>query len=163
MIITKAQLKDIDILISMYDHAHNFMAANGNPNQWINGYPSRELILKDINNGNCYVCKNEVGNIIGAFTFIIGDDPTYEKIYSGQWLNEKPYGVIHRLVSNGSTRGVTKDCIEWCLKQIRNIRIDTHSDNKVMQNILNKMEFTYCGIIHTHNGTERLAFQKYIK
>ena len=163
MNIVKAVYDDIEMIVPIYDKARKFMADNGNSNQWINGYPSIEIITEDIINGNCFICKNDEGNIVGAFTFIIGDDPTYEKIYSGQWLNNKPYGVIHRLVSNGSTHGVTKDCIEWCLKQIKNIRIDTHSDNKVMQNILNKMEFTYCGIIHTHNGTERLAFQKYIK
>lgn len=83
----------------------------------------------------------------------------YEKIYCGKWLNDKPYGVIHRLVSNGTTHGITKTCIEWCLKQIQNIRIDTHADNKIMQSLMLKYGFEYCGIIHTHNGTERLAYQ----
>ena len=74
-------------------------------------------------------------------------------------MNDKTYGVIHRLVSNGTTHGITKNCIEWCLKQIQNIRIDTHADNKIMQSLILKIGFEYCGIIHTHNGTERLAYQ----
>jgi len=159
MTITKAKYNDLEIIISIYDYARNFMANNGNPNQWIDGYPSREIIAKDINNDSFYVCKNEEGYIVGAFTFIIGDDPTYEKIYCGKWLNDKPYGVIHRLVSNGTTHGITKTCIKWCLKQIQNIRIDTHADNKIMQSLMLKNGFKYCGIIHTHNGTERLAYQ----
>lgn len=159
MKIVKAVYDDIEMIVPIYDKARKFMADNENPNQWINGYPSIEIITEDIINGNCFICKNDEGNIVGAFTFIIGDDPTYEKIYSGQWLNDKPYGVIHRLASNGTTRGITKTCIEWCLKQIKNIRIDTHHDNKVMQGLLGKMKFEYCGIIHTHNGTERLAYQ----
>lgn len=159
MTITKAKYDDLEMIIPIYDYARSFMTDNGNPNQWINGYPSREIIAEDINNDSFYVCKNEEESIVGAFTFIIGNDPTYENIYSGKWLNDKTYGVIHRLVSNGTTHGITKNCIEWCLKQIQNIRIDTHADNKIMQSLILKIGFEYCGIIHTHNGTERLAYQ----
>ena len=159
MTITKAKYDDLEVIIPIYYYARSFMADNGNPSQWINGYPSHDIIAEDINNGNFYVCKNEEGSIVGAFTFIIGNDPTYENIYSGKWLNDKTYGVIHRLVSNGTTHGITKNCIEWCLKQIQNIRIDTHADNKIMQSLILKIGFEYCGIIHTHNGTERLAYQ----
>ena len=159
MTITKAKYDDLEMIIPIYDYARSFMTDNGNPNQWIDGYPSREIIAEDINNDSFYVCKNEEESIVGAFTFIIGNDPTYENIYSGKWLNDKPYGVIHRLVSNGTTHGITKNCIEWCLKQIQNIRIDTHADNKIMQSLILKIGFEYCGIILTHNGTERLAYQ----
>lgn len=159
MTITKAKYDDLEMIIPIYDYARSFMADNGNPNQWIDGYPSHAIIAEDINNDSFYVCKNEEGSIVGAFTFTIGNDPTYEKIYNGKWLNDKPYGVIHRLVSNGTTHGITKTCIEWCLKQIQNIRIDTHADNKIMQSLMLKYGFEYCGIIHTHNGTERLAYQ----
>ena len=159
MTITKAKYDDLEMIIPIYDYARSFMTDNGNPNQWIDGYPSREIIAEDINNDSFYVCKNEEESIVGAFTFIIGNDPTYENIYSGKWLNDKTYGVIHRLVSNGTTHGITKNCIEWCLKQIQNIRIDTHADNKIMQSLILKIRFEYCGIIHTHNGTERLAYQ----
>lgn len=159
MTITKAKYDDLEMIIPIYDYARSFMTDNGNPNQWIDGYPSREIIAEDINNDSFYVCKNEEESIVGAFTFIIGNDPTYENIYSGKWLNDKTYGVIHRLVSNGTTHAITKNCIEWCLKQIQNIRIDTHADNKIMQSLILKIGFEYCGIIHTHNGTERLAYQ----
>ena len=159
MTITKAKYDDLEMIIPIYDYARSFMTDNGNPSQWINGYPSHDIIAEDINNDSFYVCKNEEESIVGAFTFIIGNDPTYEKIYCGKWLNDKPYGVIHRLVSNGTTHGITKNCIEWCLKQIQNIRIDTHADNKIMQSLILKIGFEYCGIIHTHNGTERLAYQ----
>ena len=47
----------------------------------------------------------------------------------------------------------------FALKQYENIRIDTHSDNKVMQQIAKKEGFRYCGIINCWNGTERLAYQ----
>ena len=56
-------------------------------------------------------------------------------------------------------RGVAATCISWCLEKCGNIRIDTHRDNKVMQNILQKLGFTCCGVIYLENGAERLAYQ----
>ena len=40
------------------------------------------------------------------------------------------------------------------------IRIDTHEDNVVMQNLLKKLGFKFCGIIHLKNGDKRLAYEK---
>lgn len=91
--------------------------------------------------------------------FFIGVDPTYSYIEGGQWLNDFPYGVVHRLASDGTEKGVGAACLEWCFGYIRNLRVDTHHDNTIMQNLLKKMNFTYCGIIITHNGTPRLAYQ----
>jgi hypothetical protein len=109
---------------------------------------------------HCFICRADDGHIAAAFIFIIGDDPTYTVIENGKWLNDKPYGVIHRLASDGTQKGIADFCINWCFNKINNLRVDTHADNKVMQSILKKQNFKYCGIIYTHNGTARLAFQK---
>jgi hypothetical protein len=160
MTISKALISDIDKIMPVYDCARRFMAENGNPNQWMNGYPSREVIFNDINNGNSYICRHRNGTIVAVFTFIIGIDPTYHIIKDGSWLNDTiPYGVIHRLASNGTQKGIAKACIDWCFTKIRNIRIDTHRDNLIMQQIIIAYGFIYCGIIYTHNNTGRLAYQ----
>lgn len=160
MTISKALISDIDKIMPVYDCACRFMTENGNPNQWINGYPSREVIADDIQHGNSYVCRDENGTIVAAFTFIIGSDPTYQLIKDGSWLNDTvPYGVIHRLASNGTQHGIGKSCIDWCFTRIDNIRIDTHRDNLIMQHLVTAYGFIYCGIIYTHNHTERLAYQ----
>ena len=70
----------IPAIIEIYHYARQFMKEHGNPNQWINGYPSAELILREITNGPNYVCENENGEIIGTFCFIPGEDPTYARI-----------------------------------------------------------------------------------
>ena len=44
--------------------------------------------------------------------------------------------------------------------QCGNLKIDTHENNVVMQNLLKKNGFTYCGRIYVDDGGERLAFQK---
>jgi hypothetical protein len=97
---------------------------------------------------------------VGTFCFIRGEDPTYAKIYNGEWLNDRPYATVHRIASSGKEKGVAKACFEWCFTQCPNIRVDTHRDNHVMQHILQSMGFTFCGIIFVANGTERLAYQK---
>ena len=55
--------KDLDAIIEIFHYARQFMKEHGNPNQWINGYPSAELILREITNGTNYVCENENGEI----------------------------------------------------------------------------------------------------
>lgn len=162
MKIRKATLADIPAAMKIYAGAREFMAKNGNPSQWTNGYPTEEFITNDINNGNSYVIVDDNNTINGIFAFIIGNDPTYDIIVGGNWLNEKPYGVIHRIASNGLIKGITEICMKWCFEQIDNIRIDTHKDNTTMKNAILRNGFEYCGIIYCHNGTERIAFQKYI-
>ncbi len=160
MEIRKALLEDLDNIMPLYDRARSFMASTGNGNQWINGYPSRDLISADINEGHLYVCTEKEYGIVGVFYFRIGNDHTYEKIYEGKWLDDAPYGVAHRLASGGKVKGVAACCLDWCFEQCGNMRVDTHRDNKVLQSILQKMGYEYCGIIIIDNGTERLAYQK---
>lgn len=157
MIIRKASLEDIPRLRCIFEKAKAFMTSQGNPNQWIQGYPAEELIREQVLQGWCYACE-ENNSIVATFCFIPGPDPTYQTI-NGAWLSECPYSVIHRIASDGSVKGVANVCIEWCKERCRSLRVDTHQDNKIMQNILLKHGFKYCGIIRVANGTERLAYQ----
>ncbi|MCC8188897.1 MAG: GNAT family N-acetyltransferase [Bacteroides sp.] len=160
MKIRKTRIDELDVVMDIYGKAAEFMRRTGNASQWVNGYPSRELIRKDIEKEVSYVCTGEKGEILGTFCFMPSPEPNYHTIYEGSWLNEEPYGVIHRLAGSGKGKGVADCCFDWCFAQYGNVRVDTHRDNKVMQHILRKHGYTYCGIIHVRNGTERLAFQK---
>ena len=68
--IRPAIFTDIDRLMEIFDTARHFMTSTGNPNQWINGYPQRELVAEEINQGNCYVCENEENVLVGTFCFV---------------------------------------------------------------------------------------------
>lgn len=57
--IRKATLDDLDRLMEIFEEARRFMCRTGNPNQWINGYPQRELIQEEIEASHCYVCVTE--------------------------------------------------------------------------------------------------------
>ena len=97
---------------------------------------------------------------MGVFTYIYGeDDPTYSQIQEGQWLNDDPYGVLHSVAAGVSGKGVGAFMLDWALENSGNVRIDTHEDNKPMQNLLIKKDFKYCGIIYLENGDPRRAFQ----
>jgi RimJ/RimL family protein N-acetyltransferase len=159
MKIRKSQLSETDIILEIYAGAKLFMQETGNKNQWVAGYPSKELILKDISNETSYVCIDN-DEIVGVFCFIRGDDITYSKIYDGKWLNDEPYGVIHRLAGKRTGKGVAASCLQWCFEQCGNIKVDTHQDNIVMQKILKDNGYSQCGIIYLENGTQRIAFQK---
>ena len=159
--IRKAEITELAILMDIFEQGKRIMRKNGNTKQWTGGYPTEEIIKKDIENGNSYVCLDEEQKIVGPFAFIQGDDPTYAHIYDGAWIDDKqPYGVIHRLASTEDSKGVASACLQWCYRQIPNLRADTHRDNHILQYILKKYGFQYCGIIYLLNGDERLAFQK---
>ena len=163
MIIRQTKPEDLTEVMAIYAYARNFMSEHGNGNQWVNGYPQEELICKEIEAKHSFVCENEQGEIVGTFCYIEGIDPTYLKIYNGEWLNDEPYAVIHRIASNGKQKGIANESLRWAFQHCNNLRIDTHQDNIVMQNMLTKEGFTRCGIIYIADGTERIAFHKKIR
>ena len=160
MIIRKAKTEEIDRIMEVFDAAKQFMRKTGNDVQWVDGYPTREFILDNIRKDGLYVCLSEDEQMVGAFYYKVEDDSTYAKIYDGEWLNNKPYGVVHRIASNGKQKGIGDACLQWCFDQCGNIRVDTHRINSLMQRILLRNGYRYCGIIYVSNGTERLAYQK---
>lgn len=158
MKIRNATIEDIDKIMNIYSVARETMRESGNINQWVNGYPQLSLIQDDISKGNCYVVVDEE-EVVAVFAFIIGDDPTYHVI-EGSWLNDRPYGVIHRIGSNGKAKGIIPFVMEYAFSRIENIKIDTHKDNRIMQHVLEKNGFKYCGVITIEDGTKRVAYQK---
>jgi len=147
--------------LAIYQRARDYMCQTGNPNQWKDSNPSAEILAKDITIGQLYVLE-EIGVLQGVFALIPGKDPTYSYI-EGSWLNSEPYAAIHRVASAGLRKGVLADCLAWCGSRYRNLRIDTHHDNRIMQHLLTKHGFTRCGIIYLENGEPRIAYQRISK
>ncbi|MBQ9043453.1 MAG: GNAT family N-acetyltransferase [Eggerthellaceae bacterium] len=163
MQIRKATEADFDRIMEIYTAARSFMAEHGNPNQWgPTNWPPEELVHNDIAAGKSYVCDS-AGRVVGVFYFDQGEsvEPTYVHIEDGSWIGDDCYGVVHRVASDGSTRGVGSACIEWAFAQCGHLRIDTHGDNKVMQGLLDKLGFTHCGTIYVEEDDyPRLAYEK---
>ena len=87
--------------------------------------------------------------------------PTYAVIEDGQWMDPGPYGVVHRIASDGSVSGAGAFCINWAFDQCGHMRIDTHGDNRVMQRLLEKLGFVRCGTIYVEEDDyPRFAYEK---
>lgn len=157
--IVTAEQKDLDEIMGLIENSRKIMIANGNPNQWPKGYPGREMITADLAQGDCRIIKCQ-NTVAGSFVVKNGPDPSYLKIFEGHWQDSSPYIVIHRVTSNPRFRGIFDAIIAYCVKINRHIRVDTHKDNTIMQHLLKKHGFEYCGIIHIENGEERLAFER---
>lgn len=164
MFIRSAALDDLPQMLAIYTCARKFMTENGNSRQWgPNSWPPEDVLRNDITAGRSYIVEDGKGCIAGTFVYIFGEDiePNYRHIENGSWKYPGPYGVIHRLAASGTAKGVGSSAINWALRQNGHLRIDTHPDNKVMQNLAAKHGFEYCGIIHVPQDSDpRFAYEK---
>lgn len=157
--IRRATYDDVPVLMDVFRKARGIMRSSGNMNQWNDGYPSENIVRKDIDNGNCYVLCDD-GEVVATMAFIPGPDPTYAEIYDGGWLSDAPYHVIHRIAVAEPGHNAAKALLDWGFGQAGSIRIDTHKDNVIMHHVLSKYGFTHCGMILLANGDPREAYQK---
>lgn len=160
MEIRRAAMEDLETIMDLYDQGRRYMRRSGNHNQWINGYPGRELVTEDIRLGRSWLITEE-DRAEAVFYFHAGRDiePTY-RVIDGAWLDDGPYGVLHRVASAGRVRGVMELCTAWGLERCPSLRVDTHRDNRPMQSALERCGYRYCGVIVIGDGTERLAYQR---
>lgn len=158
--IRKTQTEDLERIGEIFSVARKYMADNGNPTQWGQDRPSLDLVIDDIAKGNSYVVTDD-GKIVGTFAYIPGIEETYLEI-DGAWIDDAPYGTIHRIASDGSVRGVFDAALDFAQSQGRDVRIDTHKNNATMLHLIRRSGFTECGIIIVDDGTPRIAFQKKI-
>ena len=159
MEIRKTRMEELDAVMEIYANARKFMAENGNPTQWKNTWPPREYIENDIRVGKSYVCV-EGDEIAAVFYYAQEHDASYDEIFEGQWLNDDEYAVVHRIASSGKVKGAGSFCLDWASRQCKNVRIDTHENNRIMKKTLEKCGFQYCGIVYCETGDSRIAFHK---
>ena len=167
--IRTAILDDLPAALELYADARRFMAENGNPDQWgASNYPPESMLRDDVAQQTLYVAfdanSTDDTDMLAVFCFAVIDDETYHKI-DGAWLNDEPYGVVHRIATKLGSRGAGRACMQWCINKAATdglgggIRIDTHEANKPMQGLVKKLGFTTCGTIWTYDGSPRIAFQ----
>lgn len=162
MKLRKAQLNDAKLCYQCIEDAREYHKSMGFE-QWHPDYPTQQTILNDITQNVGYVFVRNHG-IVGYCCIITDDEPAYRKI-KGAWKTDRPYAVVHRMAFNKKARGgglskLAFDLIkEFCLSnQIGAIRVDTQNENKVMQHILDREGFQYCGLIQ-FDGGPKLAYE----
>lgn len=157
--IRHARQNELEQIMEIYAAARTFMAANGNAEQWEDGYPQKEILQEDLEKKQLYVYEED-GKIGAAFVFFIGVEQDYETSVSGAWTSPKPYGVLHRIAVATYGKGIASKCIQWCYEQCHCMRGDTGQKNKSMQRLFEKNGFTQCAMIHPWYG-EMLGYEKY--
>lgn len=153
-----ATLNDLDVIMPMIEEGRKHIREYNIP-QWINGYPSKEVITEDINLNRAYllIVDNEV---VGYFV-ILKHDSCYDVI-DGEWINNEPYVAIHRTVTKYFNKGLGTVMFNEIKSKYDHIRVDTHEGNISMNKCLLKNEFKYCGVIRIEDGSPRNAYE-YIK
>ena len=157
--IRNMEFSDLEKLEVFYADARQRMRDAGNPNQWWDFHPPKELLIQDIETKNGYIIEDlDTGEIAGAFAMIGGVDPTYINIEGGEWLNDDDYVAIHHIASSGHHHKILETAVNFALNKIDNVRIDTYKDNKIMQSALEKLGFKYCGTIYVLDHQPRMAY-----
>ena len=169
MMIRPVAESDLPALRPVFEAAKEIMRADGNCEQWsAPGFPGEDLLLSDLARGGGFVIESPIlpgptehpaSRIVAYFALLPSPEPTYARI-DGAWLTDEPYGVIHRIASYPDVHGVFDAIIGFASARYPHIRIDTHRDNRIMQHLLEKHGFTYCGIIWLLSGAERLAYER---
>ena len=120
--IEKGKLEDLPRILQIYASARKFMKQSGNPRQWGDSFPPEDLLAKDIEKEQLYVVKDDTG-IHGVFAFIIGKEPTYEKIEAGLWISDTEYGTLHRVAGDGTVHGIFDKIVDFCGQKIGHLRM----------------------------------------
>lgn len=86
MNIRPARESELPRLMELFDIARAYMRRNGNTVQWVNGYPSEDLIRQDIAQDRAFVVE-EAGIAEAVFCYLTGRhvEPTYAVIHGGAW------------------------------------------------------------------------------
>ena len=131
--------------------------------QWQDGYPTPQSIEEDISNFTGYVAVLD-DQVIGYAAIVLTGEPAYLQI-ADSWQTSDNYVVIHRLCTSGNHRrkGVALELMHHAAKLCRKagynaFRIDTQKGNIRMLAMLEKLGFSYTGIVRYDSG-ERVAYE----
>lgn len=135
-----------------------------NTGQWQKGYPNKETIIADINNGESHVMIYQ-DKIVATITIQIGHDDEYD-MNRWRWPSSR-YLIIHRLAVNENMKGLglASHLMQYAEQigreqNVHDFKVDTYQGNLAMQKLLLKLGFISCGTMQLPNEHRRVMFQK---
>ena len=162
MIFRKAIVEDIDAVAEIMAAASARLGAAG-IDQWQRGYPNRASVERDVENGvGMVLCEGTTILAYGAIIFT--GEPAYDDLTGGEWLTSGDYACVHRLCVNeifvgmGFSKHFMLAAEAMASERVKSIRIDTHPENKIMQGLIQRLGYTYCGDVVIES--RRLAYEK---
>lgn len=157
--IDKTNLSDLSEIMLIYNYARDLMNSHDNF-QWDEYYPTEEMIIEDINNGNHFTVK-ENNKILGVFT-LVDYDFEYDDI-DGKWLNNNPYVEIKKIALKKLDFLLITYIINYVFEKCPNIKVDTGEDNIGVQKVLERNKFIYCGKLKSPEYRENINWFAYQK
>jgi GNAT superfamily N-acetyltransferase len=160
--IRRANNRDIEAIMGIISDAQAALRELG-IDQWQGGYPTAEIIERDIesNAGYVYVEDNIV---VGYAAIVLTGEIAYKQIDEHVWGTREDYVVVHRLcvgkdfTRKGIALSLMRKAKELAIEAgYSGFRIDTHRGNVRMLSMMDRLGFEYRGIIHYDSG-ERLAY-----
>lgn len=174
----KTRVNEIDRVMEILLDGKASLKALG-IDQWQgDGYPSRDIIVGDVENGVSYVVEDARGHLAATCMISFSGEPDYDEI-EGVWLTEgsssdPAYAVVHRVAvaADSTGKGAARFMLASaqriaCDQGVQSVRVDTHPGNVPMLRLIASCGFTECGIIrikHAEGLTpERVAFEKIVQ
>lgn len=167
----QAKLDDLPRIIDIIDSAKKTLKDRG-VDQCQQGYPNKEILEQDIQEGISFVLILN-GRVVGSAALQQGYDKNYQDMNSGSWDDDSDvtYSIIHRIAIEADHQGehLSAALIQQLMTMsyylgYRDVRIDTHPDNLVMQHIITSNGFEEKGTITMDEDKGvRLAYQILLK
>ena len=159
---------DIPRVMEIYAEAREFMRRNGNPGQWIDGYPQEEVVRRDLADGHLFVGigSDEVGEAHRHQGEARFDRPAEGILGAGDLVSGHPASSQSRpaipqaSVLASSSAAPASNPVQPILGVFCHRPGPESNYARIMLHLLSKLGFARCGIIHVENGTPRIAFQK---
>lgn len=163
-----AKCQDKDSILKFYKDGSLKLKSEG-IDQWQGAkIPNLDNFKDLIKNKEIFVLEDDRRSV--ATCVIKKYDYDYDNNMHGSWITDGSFIAIHRVATGSEFRkkGYGKALLELCEdyakeNNIKSLRIDTHKDNKSMQNLIKKLGYNYCGIVYIGGTDERLAFEKVLE
>lgn len=166
----KSRLEDIDRMMEIVTDGQELLRSQG-IDQWQKGYPNRELLISDVQEGIGYVVTDDE-RVVAMCAVTFTDEESYHVVEDGSWLtpDDAVYATVHRgaVARDSRGRGLTtflfQSVADLARKAgVKSVRADTHPDNPGMNRSMQKAGFVRCGNITLIGGTEdgdpRVAYE----
>lgn len=158
-------VKDVPAILEIIASARQFLGSQ-NIDQWQGRYPDEAAVQADIDAETNRVLVVD-GQVAGTASLIDGPDPFYKRIDGAGWQGNGPYMMIHRFALSGRVRGqqlsrffMSNLISEAYAAGYRDLRIDTHAQNQIMQHVILGNGYQYRGIVYLDEPVpERNAYQ----
>ncbi|MCL2843683.1 MAG: GNAT family N-acetyltransferase [Oscillospiraceae bacterium] len=157
---------DFDAVWAVLQSGRQYLKDQNLP-QWQTGCGPREAEIKErLKAGESYVLI--LDSVVSGYTMLVPEPDGSPPMSEGAWAPcDTPYVAVHRVAMGEHCRG--KGLAGGFLRDMvliagalgyRDIRIDTHPDNVIMQKIIQQAGFVRCGTMEKGiPGGTRWAYQ----